>query len=165
MINKLVGIFGLLFLVIGAVGYALWVEGITNVGIGNFISIPSFVIVVAFGGLTYAKKERYKFHELWKILKQDLIARLIYLLFSLLRTVWEINTTNDDTIDNYMASPINRLPQNCDNYIEFIGKLLGSKYIYNSNFCIKELLIRILEEEILVQTSWIEKAIYETINY
>ena len=52
MINKLVGIFGLLFLVIGAVGYALWVEGITNVGIGNFISIPSLVIVVAFGGLT-----------------------------------------------------------------------------------------------------------------
>ena len=73
MINKLVGIFGLLFLVIGAVGYALWVEGITNVGIGNFISIPSLVIVVAFGGLTYVKKERYKFHELGKILKQDLI--------------------------------------------------------------------------------------------
>ena len=73
MINKLVGIFGLLFLVIGAVGYALWVEGITNVGIGNFISIPSLVIVVAFGGLTYAKKERYKFHELGKVLKQDLI--------------------------------------------------------------------------------------------
>ena len=49
MINKLVGIFGLLFLVIGAVGYALWIEGITNVGIGNFISIPSLVIVVSFG--------------------------------------------------------------------------------------------------------------------
>ena len=73
MINKLVGIFGLLFLVIGAVGYALWIEGITNVGIGNFISIPSLVIVVSFGGLTYAKKERYKFHELGKVLKQDLI--------------------------------------------------------------------------------------------
>ena len=73
MINKLIGIFGLLFLVIGAVGYALGVEGITNVGIGNFISIPSLVIVVAFSGLTYAKKERYKFHELGKVLKHDMI--------------------------------------------------------------------------------------------
>jgi len=73
MINKLIGIFGLLFLVIGAVGYALWVKGITNVGIGNFISIPSFVIVVAFSGLTYAKKERYIFHELGKVLKHDMI--------------------------------------------------------------------------------------------
>ena len=73
MINKLIGIFGLLFLVIGAVDYALWVEGITNVGIGNFISIPSLVIVVAFSGLTYAKKERYKFHELGKVLKHDMI--------------------------------------------------------------------------------------------
>jgi len=73
MINKLIGIFGLLFLVIGAVGYALWVKGITNVGIGNFISVPSFVIVVAFCGLTYAKKERYMFHELGKVLRQDMI--------------------------------------------------------------------------------------------
>ena len=73
MINKLIGIFGLLFLVIGTVGYALGVEGITNVGIGNFISIPSLVIVVAFSGLTYAKKERYKFHELGKVLKHDMI--------------------------------------------------------------------------------------------
>ena len=54
-------------------GYALGVEGITNVGIGNFISIPSLVIVVAFSGLTYAKKERYKFHELGKVLKHDMI--------------------------------------------------------------------------------------------
>ena len=73
MINKLIGIFGLLFLVIGTVDYALGVEGITNVGIGNFISIPSLVIVVAFSGLTYAKKERYKFHELGKVLKHDMI--------------------------------------------------------------------------------------------
>ena len=73
MINKLIGIFGLLFLVIGAVDYALWVEGITNGGIGNFISIPSLVIVVAFSGLTYANKERYKFHELGKVLKHDMI--------------------------------------------------------------------------------------------
>ena len=73
MINKLIGIFGLLSLVISAVGYALWVKGITNVGIGNFISIPSFVIVVAFSGLTYAKKERYIFHELGKVLKHDMI--------------------------------------------------------------------------------------------
>jgi len=73
MEKKLIGIFGLLFFVIGAVGYALRVEGITDAGIANFISVPSLVIVVAFSGLTYAKKDKYEFHELGKVLKQDLI--------------------------------------------------------------------------------------------
>ena len=73
MEKKLIGIFGLLFFVIGSVGYALRVEGITDAGIANFISVPSFVIVAAFSGLTYAKKDKYEFHELGKVLKQDLI--------------------------------------------------------------------------------------------
>ena len=59
MKNKLIGIFGLMILVISAVAFVLWAGGTTNVGIGNFISIPSFVIVVAFSGLTYAKKDKY----------------------------------------------------------------------------------------------------------
>ena len=73
MEKKLIGIFGLLFFVIGSVGYALRVEGITDAGIANFISVPSFVIVAAFSGLTYAKKDKYEFHELGKVLKHDMI--------------------------------------------------------------------------------------------
>ena len=69
--KKIVGIFGLLFFVILSVWYALKVEGII---IDNyFVSIPSLGIVLAFSGLTYAKKDKYKFHELGKVLKKDLI--------------------------------------------------------------------------------------------
>jgi len=69
--RKIIGIFGLLIFVFLSVWYALRVEGII---IGNyFVSIPSLTIVLAFGGLTYAKKDKYKFHQLGKILKKDLI--------------------------------------------------------------------------------------------
>ena len=71
MERKIIGIFGLLIFVFFSVWYALRVEGII---IGNyFVSIPSLTIVLAFGGLTYAKKDKYKFHQLGKILKKDLI--------------------------------------------------------------------------------------------
>ena len=39
----------------------------------DFTSIPSFLFVIAFGGLTYIKKDKYKFHELGSLLKKDLI--------------------------------------------------------------------------------------------
>jgi len=69
--KKIIGIFGLLFFVILSVWYALKVEGVL---IDNyFLSIPSLGIVLAFSGLTYAKKDKYKFHELGKVLKKDLI--------------------------------------------------------------------------------------------
>ena len=59
------------FFVILSVWYALRVEGII---IDNyFASIPSLGIVLAFSGLTYAKKDKYKFHQLGKVLKKDLI--------------------------------------------------------------------------------------------
>ena len=69
--RKIIGIFGLLFLVFLSVWYALRVEGVI---IDNyFASIPSLGIVLAFSGLTYAKKDKYKFHQLGKVLKKDLI--------------------------------------------------------------------------------------------
>tara|TARA_B110000003_G_scaffold141377_1_gene142858 strand:- start:131 stop:559 length:429 start_codon:yes stop_codon:yes gene_type:complete len=69
--RSIVGIFALLFFVILSVWYALRVEGII---IDNyFASIPSLGIVLAFSGLTYAKKDKYKFHQLGKVLKKDLI--------------------------------------------------------------------------------------------
>ena len=71
MKRKIIGIFGLLIFVFLSVWYALRVEGII---IGNyFVSIPSLSIVLAFGGLTYAKKDKFKFHQLGKVLKKDLI--------------------------------------------------------------------------------------------
>ena len=69
--RKIIGIIGLFFFVILSVWYALRVEGII---IDNyFASIPSLGIVLAFSGLTYAKKDKYKFHQLGKVLKKDLI--------------------------------------------------------------------------------------------
>ena len=69
--RKSAGIFGLLFFIILSVWYALRAEGII---IDNyFISIPLLSIVLAFSGLTYAKKDKYKFHQLGKVLKKDLI--------------------------------------------------------------------------------------------
>ena len=37
------------------------------------ISAPSFLIVIAFSGLTYIKREKYMLHELGHILKNDMI--------------------------------------------------------------------------------------------
>ena len=37
------------------------------------LSGPSFLIVIAFSGLTYIKREKYMLHELGYILKNDLI--------------------------------------------------------------------------------------------
>ena len=53
--------------------FALNAEGVPYEVIGRFLSLPSFVIVAAFSGLSYAKKDNYHFNELGKVLKQDLI--------------------------------------------------------------------------------------------
>ena len=71
--KKFFGIFSLFFFLISASFYALYAEGVPYEVIGRFLSLPSFVIVAAFSGLTYAKKDNYHFNELGKVLKQDLI--------------------------------------------------------------------------------------------
>ena len=72
MKDKLIGFLGLVILVIGAIAYALFVEGAAGSFL-DFTSIPSFLVVIAFGGLTYMKKDKYKFHKLGFVLKKDLI--------------------------------------------------------------------------------------------
>ena len=72
MRDKIIGLLALTVLVIGAIAYALFVEGAAGSFL-DFISIPSFLVVIAFGGLTYMKKDKYKFHELGYVLKKDLI--------------------------------------------------------------------------------------------
>ena len=71
--KKLFGIFGLFFFLISAMLFALNAEGVPYEVIGCFISLPSFVIVAAFCGLSYAKSDNYQFNELGKVLKQDLV--------------------------------------------------------------------------------------------
>jgi len=72
MQDKLIGFFGLIILVICAIAYALFIEGAAG-SFAHFLSIPSFLVVIAFGGLTYMKKDKYKFHKLGFVLKNDLI--------------------------------------------------------------------------------------------
>ena len=72
MQDKLIGFLGLNILVIGAIAYALFIEDSAG-SFFDFISIPSFLVVIAFGGLTYMKKDKYKFHKLGFVLKNDLI--------------------------------------------------------------------------------------------
>mgnify|MGYP001347777662 CR=1 FL=1 len=72
MQDKLIGFTGLNILMIGAIAYALFVEGAAGSFL-DFTSIPSFLFVIAFGGLTYIKKDKYKFHKLGYVLKKDLI--------------------------------------------------------------------------------------------
>ena len=72
MQDKLIGFFGLIILIICAIAYALFVEGAAGSFL-DFTSIPSFLVVIAFGGLTYMKKDKYKFHKIGSVLKNDLI--------------------------------------------------------------------------------------------
>ncbi len=69
MEKKIFGIVGLFFFLISALLYALYAEGVPYNVIGRFLSLPSFVIVVAFSGLSYAKSDNYQFNELGKVLK------------------------------------------------------------------------------------------------
>ena len=72
MKDKIIGFLAVVLLMIGAIAYALFIEGAAGSFL-DFTSIPSFLFVIAFGGLTYIKKDKYKFHELGSLLKKDLI--------------------------------------------------------------------------------------------
>ena len=72
MKDKIIGFLALVLLMIGAIAYALFIEGAAGSFL-DFTSIPSFLFVIAFGGLTYIKKDKYKFQELGSVLKKDLI--------------------------------------------------------------------------------------------
>ena len=72
MQDKLIGFFGLNILVICAIAYALFIESAAG-SFTHFFSVPSFLVVIAFGGLTYMKRDKYKFHKLGFVLKNDLI--------------------------------------------------------------------------------------------
>ena len=72
MKDKIIGFLGFNVFMIGAIAYAIYIENAAG-SFRDFTSIPSFLIVIAFGGLTYIKKDKYKFHKLGAVLKKDLI--------------------------------------------------------------------------------------------
>ena len=72
MKDKIIGFLGLNVFMIGAIAYAIYIENAAG-SFRDFTSIPSFLIVIGFGGLTYIKKDKYKFHKLGAVLKKDLI--------------------------------------------------------------------------------------------
>ena len=72
MKDKIIGFLGLNVFMIGAIAYAIYIENAAG-SFRDFTSIPSFLIVIAFGGLTYIKKDKYKFHKFGAVLKKDLI--------------------------------------------------------------------------------------------
>ena len=72
MKDKIIGFLALVLLMVGAIAYALYISNAAGSFL-DFTNIPSFLFVIAFGGLTYIKKDKYKFHELGSLLKKDLI--------------------------------------------------------------------------------------------
>ena len=73
MDNKIIGLIAVIGCSIGAIAYALFVEGAAG-GFGNFLSIPSFGFVVGIGGgFTYMRKHALKENELGTALKKDFI--------------------------------------------------------------------------------------------
>ena len=73
MDNKIIGLIAVIGSSIGVIAYALFVEGAAG-GFGNFLSIPSFGIVVGVGGgFTYMRKHTLKEKQIAAALKDDFI--------------------------------------------------------------------------------------------
>tara|TARA_B100000242_G_C42835648_1_gene388174 strand:+ start:58 stop:507 length:450 start_codon:yes stop_codon:yes gene_type:complete len=61
------------FSILGGMAYVLFIDGVAG-GFGQFVSIPSFIIVFGVGiGFTLMKKHTLKENELGKALKKDFI--------------------------------------------------------------------------------------------
>ena len=61
------------FSILGGMAYALFINGVAG-GFGQFVSIPSFILVFGVGiGFTLMKKHTLKENELGKALKKDFI--------------------------------------------------------------------------------------------
>ena len=68
-----VGFFLYYLSILGAMAYVLFIDGVAG-GFGQFVSIPSFIIVFGVGiGFTLMKKHTLKENELGKALKKDFI--------------------------------------------------------------------------------------------
>mgnify|MGYP001273695316 FL=1 len=71
--SLVIGFFLYYLSILGAMAYALFIDGVAG-GFGQFVSIPSFIIVFGVGiGFTLMKKHTLKENELGKALKKDFI--------------------------------------------------------------------------------------------
>tara|TARA_Y100001968_G_C19150426_1_gene615897 strand:+ start:49 stop:498 length:450 start_codon:yes stop_codon:yes gene_type:complete len=71
--SLVIGFFLYYLSILGAMAYALFIDGVAG-GFGQFISIPSFILVFGVGiGFTIMRKHTLKENELGKALKKDFI--------------------------------------------------------------------------------------------
>ena len=71
--SMVIGFFLYYLSILGAMAYALFIDGVAG-GFGQFISIPSFILVFGVGiGFTIMRKHTLKENELGKALKKDFI--------------------------------------------------------------------------------------------
>ena len=84
MDNKIIGLTAVIGSSMGAIAYALFVDGSAG-GFGSFLSLPGFGFVVGVGGgFTYMRKHALKKNELGKTIKKDFIlAGWLGLIFGL----------------------------------------------------------------------------------
>ena len=74
------------------------------------LSAPSFFIVIAFSGLTYIKREKYRLHELGYILKKDMIlGGWIGFLFGCFFTFLTMSTWSIEILHGIATSMISIL--------------------------------------------------------
>ena len=73
MNNKIIGLFTIFIFGNGTIAFALFFEGAAG-GLGNFLSMPSFLYVIGVGGgLNHMRKHTIKDNELGKSLRSDFI--------------------------------------------------------------------------------------------
>ena len=71
--SLVIGFFLYYLSILGAMAYALFIDGVAG-GFGQFISIPSFILVFGVGiGFTIMRKHTLKENELGKALKKEFI--------------------------------------------------------------------------------------------
>ena len=91
----------------------------------GFLSIPSFLIVISFSGLTYIKRERYMLHELGLVLKKDMIlGGWMGFLLGCFITFYKISIWNIDVLHSIAGSMLSII------YGYVLGNLVESFWPY-----------------------------------